>query len=291
MKKLIIMLALIIGLVGCNNKETVKDENTFNIVTSFYPIYLLTQNVIADVEDINIKNLTLNSSTGCLHGYNLTTANMKDIEAADVFIINGANMEESFLEDIKKAYPNLPIIDTSIGVEVVKNTFSDEDNSHIWLSVENAEKQVENIKDGLIKVDSENAAIYVQNADNYILELNSLEKDIENKYDYNVVAMHDSLYYFAENFGLNIIDIVQNDEEDVPSPKRLQEIIRNIKENNVKAIFTEEHYSEKLVNMLSDETGVEVYIFDSITSGDGKPEEYISRMRGNIEVLEQIGNN
>lgn len=287
MKKIIVLLALILIFAGCVNRNTDVTDDDLKIVTSFYPVYLFTQNVTAEAENVTVKNLTLKSSTGCLHGYHLTTANMKDIEEADVFIINGANMEESFLEDIKEAYPNLPIIDTSFGVEVVKNTFSNEDNSHIWLSVENAKKQVENIKTSLMEIDNKNSTLYAQNADNYILTLNELEKNVEEKYNYNVVAMHDSLYYFADSLGLNIIDIIQNDEDDVPSPKRLQEIIQNIKDNDVKAIFAEEE-SDKLANMLALETGVKVYVFDSITSGEGIAEEYINRMKNNIETLEQI---
>lgn len=287
MKRLIVLLALILTFAGCVNKNTDVTEDELKIVTSFYPVYLFTQNVTDGVEDVSVKNLTLKSSTGCLHGYHLTTANMKDIEEADVFIINGANMEESFLEDIKNSYPDLTIIDTSVGVDVVKSTFSNEDNSHIWLSVENAKKQVQNVKDGLSAIDPNNSELYIKNTDNFIAELEEIECGVEEKYNYNVVAMHDSLYYFADSVGLNIVDIIQNDEEDVPSPKRLQEIIENIKTNDVKAIFAEEE-TDKLANMLSDETGVKVYVFDSITSGEGMAEEYIDRMKNNIETLEEL---
>ena len=285
MKKIILLFAIILAFTGCINNNVDVKTDELKIVTSFYPVYLFTQNVTKDVPDVSVKNLTLNSSTGCLHGYHLTTANMKDIEEADAFIINGANMEESFLEDIKTSYPDLIIIDTSVGVEVVKNTFTNEDNSHIWLSTSNAKKQVENIKNGLINIDNKNSEIYTKNTESFLASLDEIE--MQESYDYNVVAMHDSLYYFAESLGINIIDIIQNEEDDVPSPKRLQEIIQNIKDNNVKAIFAEEK-TDKLANMLSDETGVKVYVFDSITSGEGKQEEYISRMKNNIETIKQI---
>jgi len=287
MRKFCLILVLVLVFTGCINKNTDVTSEEIKIVTSFYPVYLFTQNVIKDVQDVSVKNLTLKSSTGCLHGYHLTTANMKDIEEADVFIINGANMEESFLEDVKDAYPELTIIDTSEGIDIVKNTFSNEDNSHIWLSVENAIKQVENIKNGMLKIDNNNSNLYIQNTENYITKLVELENDIQDKYNYNVVAMHDSLRYFADSLGLNIVDIVQNEEDDVPSPKRLQEIIQNIKDNEVKAIFAEDE-TDKLANMLSGETGVKVYVFDSITSGEGNSDEYINRMKANIDVIKQI---
>jgi len=272
---------------GCLDTKEVVGDDELKIVTSFYPVYLFTQNVTEGVQDVSVKNLTLKSSTGCLHGYHLTTANMKDIEEADVFIINGANMEESFLEDVKEAYPDLTIIDTSEGIEVVENTFSNEENSHIWLSVENAKKQTENIKSGLVNFDVANRDLYNKNTENYIKKLIELEEDVQENYNYNVVAMHDSLHYFADDLGLNIIEVIQNEEDDMPSPKRLQEIIQKIKDNNVKAIFAEEE-TDKFANMLSEETGVKVYVFDSITSGEGNADEYTERMKQNINMLKQI---
>lgn len=285
MKKIFLLFSVIFIFSGCINNNVNESTDELKIVTSFYPVYLFTQNVTKDVQNVSVRNLTLNSSTGCLHGYHLTTANMKDIEEADVFIINGANMEESFLEDIKTSYPDLTIIDTSVGVEVVKNTFTNEDNSHIWLNILNAEKQVENIKNALIEIDNQNAEMYIKNADIFITSLNEIE--MQENYSYNVVAMHDSLYYFADSLGINIIDIIQNEEDDVPSPKRLQQIIQNIKDNEVKAIFAEDE-TDKLANMLSEETGVKVYVFDSITSGEGNAEEYLLRMKNNIETVKKV---
>ena len=287
MKKFLIIFLLSIFLIGCTKVSVVEPGNNsnINILTSFYPVYLFAENIVDGAEGVTLKNLTLSSNIGCLHGYHLTTANMKDIENADIFIINGAGMEESFIDDIRVAYPDLMIIDTSIGVDILDNTFADEENPHIWLSVDNAKKQVQNIAYSLIEVDKENEEVYTSNYESYINKLNSLKEETNKFYGFNIVAMHDSLSYFADSTGLNIIDIVQNDEEDVPSPKRLQEIIENIKKNNVKAIFTEEQYSDKLPNMLSEEINVKVYTFDSITSGEGNKEEYIDRMKNNFDML------
>ena len=50
---------------------------------------------------------------------------------------------EHFLDKIKENYPELKIVDTSEGIELVES--HEGINPHIWLSVDNAMKQVSTI--------------------------------------------------------------------------------------------------------------------------------------------------
>jgi zinc transport system substrate-binding protein len=104
----------------------------------------------------------------------------------------------------------------------------------------------------------------------------------------NVVTMHDAFPYFAQDMGINIVDIIQRNEEESPTPKELIDITKNIKENNVKGICIEPQYSDKVANLLSGETGVEIYTLDSIVTGEIDKEEYINKMRQNIEVIKGL---
>lgn len=289
-KKILIILSiiLVIGLfilIGTNKPTNQNDDDKLNILTTFYPVYLFTQNV-TEGTDVIVKNLDVESA-GCLHGYQLTTGNMKDIEKADIIVINGAEMEKTFIYDIKDLYPTKTFIDTSVGVELINSKFEDEVNSHIWLSATNAKIQVNNIAQELAKYDEENAYIYIENSNKYITKLDELINSYDKK-DINVVAMHDSISYFAKDLGLNVIDIIQNDEEDTPTQKRITEIVSNMKENNVKAILMENTYSDRLASLILQETGAKIYYFDSITTGNGEQNEYIEKMRKNYDMIKEI---
>ena len=107
-----------------SSKQINKEE--FLLVTSFYPMYVLAENLTVGVDGIEVSNLTENQ-TGCLHDYQLTAADMKKLEHADVFIINGAGMEV-FLDSIQKTYPELSIIDTSEGITLLEAV--EHDHSH-----------------------------------------------------------------------------------------------------------------------------------------------------------------
>ena len=111
LKKILVVLTLVVfTITGCasnkgNDNSTKDNDNKIKIVTSFYPMYLLTSNIVKDADNVELINM-VDSSTGCLHDYSLTTDNMKLLEDCDIFIVNGAGME-SFLDKVIKQKPDL----------------------------------------------------------------------------------------------------------------------------------------------------------------------------------------
>lgn len=313
-KKILVILTLIVlTTTGCssntnnqpvNNKD--NNEDTLKIVTSFYPMYLLASNVVKDIDNVELINMT-DSSTGCLHDYSLTTDNIKLLEDCDIFIINGAGME-SFLDKVLKQNPDLKIIDASEGIELIKSDYieesdshehdhehehdhDEEDNPHVWLSVKNAIKQVENIENKLIEYNSENKDTYIKNTKEYIQQLENLDNKIHNELDSienkNIVTFHEAFPYFAKEYGLNIVGVVQREAGSEPSAKELQETIEKIKNLDVKAIFVEPQYSTKAAETISKETNVKVYTLDPIVTEESKNSSYIDIMNKNLETLKE----
>ena len=311
LKKILIILTLVIlSITGCssntndNNKSgSSKDkEDSIKVVTSFYPMYLLAYNVVKDIDNVELINMT-NSATGCLHDYSLTTDNIKLLEDCDVFIINGAGME-SFLDKVLEQKPDLKIIDASEGIELIKSDYMDEShnhdhghdhdeeyNPHVWLSVENAIKQVENIENKLIEYNSINKDKYSQNAREYIEQLSNLDNKIHSELDNiknkNIVTFHEAFPYFAKEYGLNIVGVVQREAGSEPSAKELQETIEKIKKLDVKAICVEPQYSTKAAETISKETNVKVYTLDPIVTEESKNSSYIDIMNKNLETLKE----
>ena len=78
-----VAIALIVTFVfGCKREETsAKDEksNDHLVVTAtFYPMYIMLLNITENIPDIELK-LLAPAETGCLHDYQLSTADMKTI--------------------------------------------------------------------------------------------------------------------------------------------------------------------------------------------------------------------
>lgn len=107
-------------------QEQAKGGNLL-VVTSFYPMYVATENVIGDVEGVTLENLS-EPQTGCLHDYQLTAADMKLLSKADVFIVNGGGIE-SFLSDVAESYPDLKIVQACDGIDLLESAEGTEESN------------------------------------------------------------------------------------------------------------------------------------------------------------------
>lgn len=304
LKKIFIFLIILscICFSGCSVQTNNFDESKFNIVTSFYPIYVATSNIVDGIEDVTLDNMT-DVQVGCLHDYQLSTKDMNKLEKSDVFIINGGGME-SFLDKVMSASSDLKIINSSEGILENdedehheeqglhhEHNHSDEENAHIWVSIDLYIKQVQNIANELAKIDEKNAEKYLENAQNYIERLKALDqemhselKNLENK---NIVTFHEAFDYFAEEYGLNIVAVIENEPGTSPSAGQVAQIIEKIKETSAVAIFVEPQYEKTAANVISKETGIPVYTLDPIVSGSLEKGEYERIMRENLEVLKE----
>ena len=302
MKKLFIpiLILLIIMLTACTNTEKV-DDNNLNIVTSFYPMYIATSNIIDGAENVSLKCLA-SPDVGCLHDYQLTVNDMITLESTDVFVINGGGME-SFLDKAVSAYPELIIVNAGEGItyesiehehieledEEEENSHEEEENSHIWVSVSLYMQEVKNISDELIKIDPDNAEIYTKNTDEYLAKLEVLKDEMHEKLSNikyrNIVTFHEAFDFFAEEFNLNIVAVVEREPGTSPSAGDIANIIDAVKEKDVNAIFTEPQYSKNAAITISNETNVPVYELDPVVTGEFEKDAYEKAMRNNLEVL------
>ena len=77
-----VIVILIVLNINRNNKKEVDDGKT-KIVTSFYPMYIIAENITEGANNIELVNMA-DVNVGCLHDYTLTTEDMKKVEDADI---------------------------------------------------------------------------------------------------------------------------------------------------------------------------------------------------------------
>jgi len=117
---MICLLTVAFGLTALVAVFAEKKEETDGLVcvTSFYPVQLLAEAVTEGADGVTVRNLTENHS-GCIHDYTLTTQDMRLLSTAELFLINGGEME-LFLEKAAAEYTDLTIVDTSAGYDFLE---------------------------------------------------------------------------------------------------------------------------------------------------------------------------
>lgn len=283
---LAVILAASTGLTGLyvNRQEPEQPEDELVVVTSFYPMYIAAKNVIGDCEGVRLQNLS-EPQTGCLHDYQLTAEDMKLLSTADVFIVNGGGIE-SFLTDVVSEYPDLKIINACENLEL------EEDNAHAWMSMSSYLVQLETIRDGLIQADPEKEEIYQTNEAEYAGQVQALMDDAQDLTEtlagQPVILFHEAYEYVADDYGLNVVGVMDLDEERQVSAGEVADIMSAIEEYDVPVILAEELYGQDMGDMMEAQTGVEVVYLDTLTRGDYEADSYLNGMEQNIALLREV---
>lgn len=263
------------------NKQQYKGQEELKVVTSFYPMYVATANVVDGLDHVQLENLS-EPETGCLHDYQLRPEDMKLLSAADVFIVNGGGIEE-FLTDVASAYPDLVIINASEGV------VNDGDNPHAWMSVMAHEKQVQNIAEGLAAVDESFTDDYVKNAGTYIQKLDELNEQVEDLAQASqgqpVVLFHEALEYFADDLKMQVVYTMDLDEERQVSAGEVAEVMDAVKKHSVSAILADETYGKELGDMVAKSTDARAIYLDPMVRGEYDKDSYINHMQANLMAI------
>ena len=265
-----------------------KDGKPLRVLASFYPMYVMVLNVVGDTPGVSVECMT-EPITGCLHDYQLTPANLKTLAASDVFIANGAGME-TFIEKAVKQSPHLRVIEASKGIKLTSD-----DNPHVWVSIGGAMQETGNIARGLEAADPAHAAAYAKNAASYVARLDALRQKMHAALDSlknrDIVTFHEAFPYFASEFNLKIVGVVEREPGSEPNAGELAKTIQIVRKSKVKALFAEPQYPSKSANVIKRETGVPVSILDPAVTGPREPEKardsYINTMEANLKVLEK----
>ena len=292
MKKLFaVLLAIILFVPALAGGET--------IVTSFYPVWLLTRNLAEGIDDLEVVNLAENVS-GCLHDYSLQSSDMAVLSGASALLINGAGME-SFLPVITSAYPDLPVIDATAGlpflsesgiVEIGEPEDGEEINSHLWLDPQRAAGMASNLADGLIRLFPDKAQQISENLNACTARLQALDQTLRDSLSgtgRKVIIFHEAFPYFAEACGLCAAAIVNKEPEDTLPTAQLVRVAELIRSENTMPLILKSIDVDPAVNTLVTETGIPVCELDPVTSGPANPpsDYYETVMISNMQALLQ----
>jgi zinc transport system substrate-binding protein len=264
-----------------------RADEPLRVVTSFYPVYVATLNISAGVPGVEVHSLT-SPHIGCLHDYQLTAGDVRQLADADLLLANGAGME-TFLGKVKEQSPSLRVVEVSGGIPLMDG------NPHVWVSFEGASRQVDNIAEALALAAPEKADTFRANAETYKAALAALDEKMKSSLapyaGTPIVTFHEAFPYFARDYKLDLVGVIAREPGTEPSARELADTISLVRERKVKALFAEPQFADKSAQVISRETGVKVYELDPVVTGPSEPSEargaYLRAMEKNLGVLQE----
>lgn len=201
------------------------------------------------------------------HGFQPSARQVASLRKVDVVVINGLGLEAA-LADVLDAAKRDGVLVVEVGPRVEPMPFAENDDldPHFWLDPERMSLAAALIADTVAKlVEPERARLAAALA-NFQSDLAAVDKDVAELLagitNRKLVANHDSLGYFADRYGFQLIGNVLPGGSTLasPSPRDVADLIAIVQTEHIPAVFTDAAEPDSLAQLVADESGGSVEV-------------------------------
>ena len=266
--------------------------------------------ILGDVaQQIGGERVVVQSLVGAnqdAHAYNLTSGDIKKIREARLVLLNGLGLEKAELQRAVKQ-SKVASAEATAGIKPLAadehhhEHGHDHDHDHgefdphVWNDPVLMQRYAANVAIALIKADPAGSRYYQQRFKDYQHVLNQLNNYANQQFGAvapakrKVLTGHDSFAYLGKRYQVKFISPQGVSSEAEPSARQITAIIRQIKAENVKAVFTENIKDGRMIARIAKETGVKVsggLYADALSSG-APAGTYADMFRYNVRVMSE----
>ena len=256
------------------------------VVTTIKPIHSLVAGVM---DGLGSPSLIVDGSNSP-HNFSLKPSHAKMIEDAEIIFWVGEDLETFMIKSLESIANNATKVSFMDLDNITKLKFKEENilevegydddhddhddhadgefDAHIWLDPKNAIEIVNEIAKTLSLKDPNNKNVYYSNAEKLNHSLNELIKKINlsiNK-DARFIVFHDAYQYFEKRFDVSSAGALILNEEALPSAKKVSEIHKIIKKQNINCIISEPQFNPNIIKSIAQDSSILTGSFDPLGS-------------------------
>jgi len=300
----LLIMALAVSACGGDGSSTSRysgDQDTrLNVVTTVSPITSIVENIGGS--RIQLEGVVPEGVNS--HTFEATPSMAKLLANADLIIINGLFLEEPTLALAESNKRDEAVI-LSLGDQSVTPdewqfdfTFPESaghPNPHLWPDPNLGLRYAELVHDQLAAMDPDNATYFTDNLVRFRSLVAQMDQAIRTavatvpEANRKLLTYHDSWAYFAKQYGMEVIGAVQPSNFSQPSVREVAQLIDQVKELGLPAVFGSEVFSSDVLEAIASEANAQ--FIDDLADDDlpGKPGDpqhtYLGLMQKNLEAM------
>ncbi|KAF0220446.1 MAG: zinc transport system substrate-binding [Geobacteraceae bacterium] len=299
----LLVLMLLQVATSCRQSRTEPGgAKKVGVATTLFPLYDFTRAVAGDRAEVS---LILPPGVEP-HSFEPKPEDIVRINRAGLFVFSSKYMEP-WAEDILKGVDKGRVLAVEAGAGVTflpaaehggeeekGHRHAEGMDPHIWLSIPNARKMVDNIAAGLAQKDPASKDYYLKNA----AAFNARLTELDGKFKAGLadcrtrVFLHGGHFafgYLAERYGLKYISAYAVSADAEPTLRKMVALINQMRSNHLKYIFYEELISPTVAETIARETGASLLKLHGIHNVSKEDMDrgvtYISLMEQNLTNL------
>jgi zinc transport system substrate-binding protein len=250
-----------------------------SIVTTIKPLHALTASVAGGLFEPQLLLRQQQSP----HDYRLTPAATRMLATADLVVWIGPGLETQLAIPLQTLTPAERRLDLAERPELrllpmrggglwehghEHDTEHADHDPHLWLDPHNASLILSILATRLGELDPANASTYRKNAAVAMVDIIAAEaaarRLLQSTKSRPYWVLHDSLQYFEKNFDLEGAGAIMVSPDRMPGAKRVLELRRQLKAQNIGCILYEERYGRRWIEMLTEDSNVKAIPIDPL---------------------------
>jgi zinc/manganese transport system substrate-binding protein len=277
-------LCLLLALASSAAAQPSRGQDRLKVVATFS----ILGELISEVGGERVEVTTFVAPDTDAHTYQPKPTDIRALAAAKVLVSNGLGFE-GWIDRLADAA-------AFKGTRIVASTGAATTGTdpHCWQDVACARIYVANIAAGLSTADPANAAIYRDRAQAYDKRLAVLDGWIRSRIATvpedrrKAITGHNSFHYFARAYGVTFESPRGYNTDSEPSARDMANLIRQVREQKIKALFIENMTNPVLVDEIAKDAGATVgprLYSDALSKPGGPAPTYEAMMRHNVTAL------
>jgi zinc/manganese transport system substrate-binding protein len=276
---------------GCGDNDSEASGAELTVVATTTQVADFVRNVGGDRVDVH-GILGTNADP---HDYEPRPSDVGAIGDAPLVFKSGGDIDAWLDELIENAGGDPRVVTLIASVHRIKGEQGETD-PHWWEDPRNTIRAVTVIRNALIEADPAGRATYERNAGAYHRKLQALDREIDDCMrrvpvdERKLVTTHDALGYFADRYDVEVVGalIPSLSTQAQPSARDINELVDQIREEGVEAIFPETALNKRLESAVSREAGAKVggqLWADALGPEGSGAETYLAAMRKNTNTM------
>lgn len=301
---------------GCTNRPAEQNaggtdasgEDVVTVVCTTGPVADLLRNVGGE----RLKVIGLMGPGVDPHLYRATTADIEALNDADMIFYNGMHLEgrmTDMFETMAKKKPTFAVTQSLVDENHPKlrkpPEFEGYYDPHVWHDPKLWAECVKYVASVLGDEDPSHRLLYRKNADEYIKQLEEADEYCRTQLaaipepQRALVTVHDAFNYFCEAYGLKSMPLKGVSTEDEVTIGRMDEVVKFLVDNKIKAVFVESAAAPQVVEALIEpckraghevkigpEEGKEFVLYaDALGPAGSGADNYVGMIKANVDTI------
>ena len=267
---------------GRDNLAPTSVTNKIKIAATIFPVADIVRNIGGDRVDV----VTILPPGASPHTFDPSPASVREVSGSKILFKIGLGLDD-WSQKIADVDGAVEIVGLSQDISIRK--LDDSADPHYWMSLPNGAMMAKTVATALARLDPAHAEEYHNNLTAYRKQIAAADQKIKQSLadlkTRDIATFHDAWYYFAAEYGLNVVATFEPFPGKEPTPEYVANFEKTVRQKHLTVVFSEPQLSSAVIAQAAKDLNVKLDTLDEIGGSSPETDTYVKMVEWNSEQI------